>query len=95
MTGTLKVNLILRWNGKKASPNLRRTLSLIVTARPTMPSPASLASRARSRSTASTPSSDESIRFFDRKFSADLIGPRLLEALQENRVLKNDQVPML
>ena len=76
-----------------SSSNLRRALSLIVTNRPTMlPSDSGQSSRSRSRSTASTPTSadDDTIKFFDRKFSVDLIGPRLLEALHENGILRSD-----
>jgi hypothetical protein len=74
------------------SPRLRRTHSLIVTRPPSLPSATSHILRTRSRSTASTPcctGDDSTMAFFERKISADLIGPRLLEALQENRVLTN------
>ena len=74
------------------SPKLRRTHSLIVTRPPSLPSATSHILRTRSRSTASTPCctrDDSTMAFFERKISADLIGPRLLEALQENRVLTN------
>ena len=71
------------------STRLRRTHSLIVTHRSSLPSPTSHILRTRSRSTASTPSYDESSKFFDRKISAELINPRLLEAVEENKVLEN------
>lgn len=67
------------------SPRLRRTHSLIVTRPPSLPSATSHILRTRSRSTASTPcctNDDSTMAFFERKISADLIGPRLLEALQ-------------
>ena len=76
------------------SPRLRRTHSLIVGRQASLPSATSHILRTRSRSTASTPSrlSEDSVSYFERKISADLIGPRLLEALLENKVLNHHEI---